>query len=159
MEVRSYATDGANFQLTNTAEAFHIYNAQIVSQVNRWNTGNPYPNKNKDMFIYDKVKHDISEKTIISGEKKMNRRIVNIYIVDADTNVPSERALIYKKENIFTDATDQELLFDMNIPELLKEYNRFRVTVRDNSFKQEQIMLEPARIGDLQLRIVEICKF
>ena len=106
--------------------------------------------------LLDRVKNNNIQKT---GEKKMSRRIVNIYIVDTDINVPAERALIYRKENVFTDATDQELLFGINIPELLTEYNKFRITVRDKSFKQEQIMLEPARIGDLQLRIVEICKF
>lgn len=43
------------------------------------------------------------------------RRLVQVFIADPDPNVPLKAALLYKGELLFTDATDQELYFEVPV--------------------------------------------
>ena len=87
------------------------------------------------------------------------RRLVQVFIADPDENVPLESALLYKGEPKFTDATDQELFFEIDINSILKTYNEKRVTVVNKKVKERTEMLEPAKIRDLKMVVVKIAEF
>lgn len=91
------------------------------------------------------------------------RRIVQVFIADTDPNVPLEHALIYSNPSPhFTDATDQELYFEIPIVELLKEHNEKRKTWLDKDATKKSgkdVFLEPAKIRDLRMVVVNIAQF
>ena len=55
-----------------------------------------------------------------------HRRIVKIFIVDPDENVPLEQCLLHRSEEKFTDLTDQELFFELDIKNMLQDHNADR---------------------------------
>jgi len=90
------------------------------------------------------------------------RRIVQVFIADPDINVPLESALLFKSEPKFTDATDQELYFEVPITDLLKAHNEKRKTWLDKDASRKagkDIALEPAKIRDLKMVVVNIAQF
>jgi hypothetical protein len=90
------------------------------------------------------------------------RRIVQVFIADPNENVPLDQSLIFKGEQKLTDATDQELFFEINIAPLLDEYNKKRVTFTDKEASKrsgKDIFLEPVRIRDLRMVVTDIAKF
>lgn len=95
-------------------------------------------------------------------EKKMakpKRRIVQVFIADPDERVPLDNALLYRGDQHLTDATDQELFYDLDIKDLLEKHNAFRITVADKSVKERAEMLEPIRARDLQMTVVDVATF
>ena len=91
-----------------------------------------------------------------------NRRIVQVFIADPDINVPLDSALIYKSEPKFTDASDQELYFEVPIVELLKTHNEKRGKWQDKEATKKsgrEVFLEPAKIRDLKMVVVNIAQF
>jgi|SRR5215510_2683118 len=100
---------------------------------------------------------------VIIGEPKVQgqvkRRVIKVYVVDTNDNVPLDRAILYQGEEKVTDLTDQELFYELNMAELLKKHNEFRVTLIDKSIKERTVNLEPARIRDLSMTIVTVCEF
>ncbi len=91
-----------------------------------------------------------------------NRRIVQVFIADPDINVPLDAALLYKSEPKFTDATDQELYFEVPIVALLKGHNEKRTTWLDKDASRKagkDVLLEPAKIRDLKMVVVNIAQF
>ncbi len=103
-------------------------------------------------------------KTKIKKEKDMSdkRRIVKVYIVDPDPNLPIEQALIHQSEEKFTELTDQELFFGLNINPLLEKHNdQRRKTVNKNATARgdKEIFLEPVRIRDLKMVVVDVATF
>lgn len=105
--------------------------------------------------------------TITNPEKKeenmSNRRIVQVYIADPNESVPLEKSLLYQDESPhLTDLTDQELFFEIDIKNILENHNEYRVTVKDKEAsegKNNDVMLEKAKIRDLKMTVVEIAKF
>src|SRR5262249_52877373 len=87
------------------------------------------------------------------------RRLVQVFIADPDDNVPLASALIYKGEPKFTDLTDQELFFEVDIKSILDKHNELRVTLKNKAVKERVEMLEPARIRDLKMTVVNIATF
>jgi hypothetical protein len=87
------------------------------------------------------------------------RRIVQIFIADTDPNVPLDHALLYSGKEQFTDLTDQELFFELDMATILKKHNEYRVTLHDKSIKSKTVNLEPARIRDLKMTVVVIATF
>jgi hypothetical protein len=92
-------------------------------------------------------------------EPIMSRRLVQVFIADPDTNVPLAECLLYRGEQKVTDATDQELFFEIDIKTMLDQYNTKRTTWVDKKVKERTEHLEPARIRDLRMTVVEIAKF
>jgi hypothetical protein len=84
-----------------------------------------------------------------------SKRIVRVYVVDPNPNVPIEDSLLYKMDEQFTDKTDRELYFDIPIKDLLKKHNakRERITDKDGKF------LKAAKIRDLKMVVVKIAEF
>jgi hypothetical protein len=87
------------------------------------------------------------------------RRLVQVVIVDPDENVPIEQCLLHHGEPKLTDATDQELFFEIDIKRLLDAHNEKRVKLTNKKVKERVEQLEPAKIRDLRMAVVEIARF
>jgi len=90
------------------------------------------------------------------------RRLVQVFIADTDANVPLESAMLYRGEPIFTDATDQELYFDIPVASLLAGHNEKRKGWLDKDATRKagkDIFLDPAKIRDLRMVVVTIASF
>lgn len=92
-------------------------------------------------------------------EQDMSNRIVQVFIADINPNIPVEERLLYKGEPKFTDMTDQELFFELDIKELLAKHNEKRIKIIDKSVKDRTQYLEPARVRDLKMATVTITAF
>jgi hypothetical protein len=92
-------------------------------------------------------------------EPKVTRRLVQVFIADPDDNVPLDRALLYSGSQKFTDATDQELFFEIDIKTILDAYNAERVKLVNKKVKERTEMLEPVKIRDLRMTVVNIATF
>lgn len=89
----------------------------------------------------------------------MARRLVQVVVADPDENVPLDQALIYEGKPKFTDATDQELYFELDIQALLKKHNEARVKIVNKKVKERTEYLEPARVRELKMVVVTIATF
>ena len=89
-------------------------------------------------------------------------RIICVYVADTDDNIEVEKRLLYTGDENLTDATDQELFYDVPINDLLTKHNEFRKTVTDKKQSEKvgrDVKLEPIRIRDLKMTIVTIASF
>ncbi|MBN1888882.1 MAG: hypothetical protein JW850_12885 [Thermoflexales bacterium] len=77
------------------------------------------------------------------------RRMVQVYIVDPDEDVPLDKALLHASDPRLTDLTDDELFFDVGVKSLLEKHNELR----------DELGLGPTRIRDLKMLVVEIARF
>ena len=91
--------------------------------------------------------------------KDPKRRMVRVLIVDPDESVPLEQALLYDSGEQVTDLTNQELFFESGIADKLKEHNDVRKKLEDKEIKNKKSYLEPIRIRDLKMTVVEIAVF
>jgi hypothetical protein len=83
-------------------------------------------------------------------------------VVDADENIPLNKAVLIDKPEEFTDLDDQELFFNLDIKNVLDAHNEYRQTVIDKKAsknKDKDIMLEPIRIRDLKMAVLTIMDF
>jgi hypothetical protein len=87
------------------------------------------------------------------------RRLVKVVIVDPNENVPLEDAVLYNGEEKMTDATDQELFFEIDIKKVLDDHNAKRAKMIDKKVKERTEYLEPAKIRDLKMVVVNIAAF
>ncbi len=93
---------------------------------------------------------------------KPTRRLVQVFIADPDPNVPLKAALLYKGELMFTDATDQELYFEVPLLDLLTKHNTARAGWLDREATKragKDIFLEPVKIRDLRMVVVNVASF
>lgn len=87
-------------------------------------------------------------------------RLVKVFIADTDENVPLEKRLLYRGDELFTDLTDQELFFEVPITDLLSKHNEFRLTLKDKkASKEKDVFLEPIRVRDLKMLVVALANF
>ena len=86
------------------------------------------------------------------------KRIVQVFVVDPHDSISLDRTVLYKGEQKLTDATDQELFFEIGIKELLDKHNEYRVTVKDLETEDHRL-LQPAKIRDLKMVVVNIATF
>jgi hypothetical protein len=88
-----------------------------------------------------------------------SRRLVKVVIVDPNENVPLDNCILYSGEEKLTDATDQELFFEIDIKGILDKHNEKRVTFIDKKVKERTENLEPAKIRDLKMVVVNVATF
>lgn len=91
-----------------------------------------------------------------------NARIVKVFIADTNENLPLEKRVLYSWDEKLTDLTDQELFYDINVSEILSKHNEYRKTVVDKKQAEKfgrDVFLEPARIRDLRMVVVDVAKF
>lgn len=98
-------------------------------------------------------------KTKARKEERMTRRLVQVFIADPDENVPLDKSLLYSGEQKLTDATDQELFFEIDIKSILTTYNTLRVTFINKKVKERTEYLEPVKIRDLKMVVVNVASF
>ena len=87
------------------------------------------------------------------------RRLVKVVIVDPNENIALDDCVLYSGDEKLTDATDQELFFEIDIKNLLEKHNEKRVKVIDKKVKERTEYLEPAKIRDLKMVVVNIASF
>lgn len=87
------------------------------------------------------------------------RRLVQVFIADPNENIPLEQSLLYSGEQKLTDATDQELFFEIDIKGILDKHNEKRVKIADKKIKERTEYLEPAKIRDLKMVVVNVASF
>src|SRR5215471_5879758 len=87
---------------------------------------------------------------------KPTRRIVQVFICDADDNVPLDKCLVYQGEQKLTDLDDNELFFEIDIKSLLDKHNAQRTQLINKRVKERTEHLEPARIRDLKMTVVTV---
>lgn len=92
-------------------------------------------------------------------EPTMSRRLVQVFIADPNENIPLDKSMLYTGSQKLTDATDQELFYEIEIKALLDAHNAFRTTVINKKVKDRTELLEPARIRDLKMVVVDIATF
>lgn len=115
------------------------------------------------MVLYDDL--TTSEFTSLSSfdlAKYEGKRYVQVFIVDPDDNVPIEQSVLYKSEPFFTDKTNRELWFDVEVKEILERHNKLRKSLIDKKASRKygkDIHLEEARIKDLKMIVIEIVGF
>jgi hypothetical protein len=89
-------------------------------------------------------------------------RIVKVFIADPNDNLPLDKRVLYKGEEMLTDLTDQELFYEVPIADLLAKHNEYRKTVVDKKQAEKfgrDIFMEAARIRDLRMVVVDVAKF
>lgn len=95
-------------------------------------------------------------------ERKVSARIVKVFIADPNENIPLDKRVLYKGEEILTDLTDQELFYEVPIADLMAKHNDYRKTVVDKKQAEKfgrDIFLEPVRIRDLKMVVVTVASF
>lgn len=93
---------------------------------------------------------------------KSNRRVVQVFIVDPDERVPLDKSLLHHSEPKLTDLTDQELFYEIEIKKILDTHNEARIKILDKRASEragKDINMEPIRIRDLVMTIVDVAKF
>lgn len=106
-----------------------------------------------------KMAQELGQIRVPEDWKRMPIRLIKIYIVDTCESVPLADRILYKGDEKLTDSTDQELFYELPITTLLADHNAKRVTFKDKKSKDKAEMLEPARIRDLTMSVVEMAKF
>lgn len=87
------------------------------------------------------------------------RRLVQVFIADPNENVPLDQSMLYSGEQKLTDATDQELFFEIDIKNILDKHNEKRTKLVDKKIKERTEHLEPAKIRDLKMVVVTVAGF
>lgn len=117
----------------------------LKRQAHQFNTGN--------------LRHSLTQTAINQKDETMARRIVQVFIADTDENVPLEKSVIYTGEQKLTDSTDQELFFEIDIKGILERHNAYRVTLVNKKVKERIENLEPVKIRELKMVVVNVAEF
>lgn len=87
------------------------------------------------------------------------RRLVQVFIADPDLNVPLEQSMLYSGDQKLTDATDQELYFEIDMKSILDKHNEVRTKIINKKVKERTEYLEPVKIRDLKMVVVNVAAF
>lgn len=87
------------------------------------------------------------------------RRIVKVFVSDPNEAVPLENSLLYQGVEKLTDATDQELFFELDIKAMLDTHNEIRTKIVDKKIKDRTEYLEPIKIRELRMVVVTVAQF
>lgn len=98
----------------------------------------------------------------ITGENKMSAvRVVRVFIIDTNESLSLENRILVKGQEKITDLTDQELFFELPIAEILAKHNELRAKTKDKAQAKlgKDAFLEPARIRDLKMTVLNVAQF
>jgi len=97
----------------------------------------------------------------IVASNEDGKRYVQLFVADPDRKVSVEDSVLYKSEPFLTDLSDRELYFSIEVVKLLADYNKKRVKMidKDASKNGRDVYLEPIRIRDLKMVVVNIAVF
>lgn len=102
---------------------------------------------------------ELKEATKESEVANSKRRLVQVFICDPDENIPLDDCLLYRRDQHLTDATDQELFFEIDIKGTLEKHNAKRVKLVNKKVKERVEHLEPAKVRDLKMVVVTVAEF
>lgn len=94
--------------------------------------------------------------------KEATRRIVKIFIIDPDTNIDLKDAVLYQGPEELTDLTDQELFFELDIKNLLKDHNEKRVKILNKKATEKagkDVFLDAIKVRDLTMVVNVVLEF
>ena len=74
-------------------------------------------------------------------------------------DIPLDQCVLFSGHEKLTDLNDQELFFELDIKDLLAKHNDRRIKVIDKKVKERTEYLEPAKIRDLKMVVVNIAEF
>ena len=100
---------------------------------------------------------DRQERIVMANQVK--RRLVKVIVVDPNENIPLDQCVLFSGHEKLTDLNDQELFFELDIKDLLAKHNDRRIKVIDKKVKERTEYLEPAKIRDLKMVVVNIAEF
>lgn len=153
-------TSGIGLAVGEYEKEHYLYNVNKAIAARQQLKIDPFAGEKNRFDLSTPIKEKGKENVIMS--EKINRRIVQVFIADPHLDVPLDKALLYKGEQKLTDATDQELFFDIGINSILKLHNEERVKWFDRRATRtagKDIMLEEVRIRDLVMIVTEVAKF
>jgi hypothetical protein len=107
-------------------------------------------------FDKDPVSQAYQRLPLVQGVPMTVRRVVQIFIADPNENIPLADCMLYESERKLTDATDQELFFELDIKGILEKHNAKRTKVIDKKVKDRTEYLEPAKVRDLKMVVVTV---
>jgi hypothetical protein len=108
------------------------------------------------LFDKDPVSQAYQRLPLVQGKPMSIRRVVQIFIADPNENIPLEDCMLHESERKLTDATDQELFFELDIKGILEKHNAKRTKVIDKKVKDRTEYLEPAKVRDLKMVVVTV---
>lgn len=152
----------ANYTLSSTAIPCNSWNIDYVPMnlvYDYQNQQNKLGALHANSLLYKPITNIEEEKVMAN---KSGRRIIQVFIVDPDCNLPVENAVLYIGEQKFTDASDQELFFELEIQSLLKAHNEKRVKTLDKALSREtgkDVFLEAVKIRDLKMVVSTVAEF
>ncbi len=97
-----------------------------------------------------------------SSKGEFMRRIAQVFIADRNENIALDKGLLYQGEPTFTDLTDEELFFELDMKTMLEVHNAVRAATLDKMATKtsgRDVYLEPARIRDLNMVVLDIAVF
>lgn len=95
-------------------------------------------------------------------DEEMTIRVVRVFIIDPNESLALENRVLVKGNEKLTDLTDQELFFELPIGEILTKHNELRAKTMDKvqtNKMGKEIFLEPVRIRDLKMSVVNVAQF
>lgn len=111
-----------------------------------------------DMGIPDPVEELLEE----LERQQMATRLIRVFVLDPNENIKLEDRMIFSGKERLTDLTDQELFFELPMGDILTKHNELRAKTmdKDRSSKMgKEIYLEPVRIRDLKMTVLNIAAF
>ena len=103
-----------------------------------------------------------SSSSVSASEGEFMRRIAQVFIADTNDNIALDKGLLYQGEPTFTDLTDEELFFELDMKTMLEVHNAVRAATLDKRASKtsgRDVYLEPARIRDLNMVELDIAVF
>lgn len=126
----------------------------------------PYLERQKELEKYKYVEPNrlLANKSQILEEKvkpMITQRVVQVFILDPDKSIPLDKRLLYTGPQHFTDMSDQDLFFDVEIKSILSKHNEYRLTVLDKkkSTTTEKVYLEAVRVSELKMVVSVVAQF
>lgn len=88
-------------------------------------------------------------------------RVIQVFVADPDQKLPADKRLLYMGQIVPTDATDEELFYELGIKDMLDKHNAVRTATKDKTAKntEKDVFLEPIRVRDLVMTVVTLASF
>jgi hypothetical protein len=159
-----YSSDNTTIDWTYRPDTYSGLGKPVVSEWDKMVAASAESDRQKKLNAKLDFSTPIQEKKkeIVMTDK---RRIVQVFIVDPRNDVPLKEAILYKGEQKLTDATDQELFFEINVNEVLIKHNKYIIdelkTLDKKATKAagKDVFLDEIRIRDLKMIVSEIAVF